>query len=109
MSTIDEAKKIKKLIQQIVNKAVANHPDVKSAIKSKKAIVVSAPNTSAHTVSVSYIEDVVANGTDNAKRITLPYNPNIPTSSLSVGDVVSVWYAHDISNAIVMQNATWSV
>lgn len=107
--TVSEAKKVKRLLVEICNEAIKNHPDVKAAIKAKKAVVTGAANTSEHTVSIAFVDDVISNGgIVGAKNLTLPYNPQLPTSALAVGNAVSVWYSYGLQNAIVMENAAWT-
>lgn len=107
--TVSEAKKVKRLLVEICNEAIKNHPDVKAAIKAKKAVVTGAANTSAHTVTIAFVDDIISNGgVDGAKSITLPYNPKLPTSALAVGNAVSVWYSYGLQNAIVMEDAAWT-
>lgn len=95
-----QSKKMKEQLVALVNETIESHPMIKSAIKSKVATVVQAPDTSSYTVQVQFPFDNTV--------LTLPYNPKIPVDDLSVGKNVSVWYSHSIQNAIVMNNAQWT-
>ena len=106
MATYGEAEALMRQLKPIIDRCIENHPLVKSAIKVQKAIVQSAPDTSAHTVAVKFLPDLFDK---DVAPTTFPYNPNIPTEDLGVGKVVFVFYYQSLSNGVVMQNADWSV
>lgn len=106
MATYSEAEALIRRLKPIIDNAIENHPLVKSAIKAQKAVVQSAPDTSAHTVAIKFMPDLF--NTD-MEALTFPYNPNIPASDLAIGKTVYVWYYQSLSNGVVMQNADWSI
>ena len=99
MNELDKAKSLKMEIKKLVDEAIAENETVRRAIKAKRGKVdsIDLVNT---MVTVSFPFEYVP--------MTLPCNPNI-IGSLSVGDTVSVWYTQGMTNAIVMQNGTWTL
>lgn len=106
MATYSDAEALMRQLKKIINQCIENHPLVKSAIKVQKAVVWTAPDTSAHTVVVKFLSELF--DADSAPS-TFPYNPQIPISDLAKGKTVYVWYYQSLSNGVVMQNATWSI
>lgn len=98
---IEEAGRVKEFLSELINNIISAHPDVKAAIKARKAVVVEAANPATHTVTVRFPMDTT--------NLVLPYNPNISTTALAVGQIVSVWYSQTLQNAIVMQNGSWTL
>ena len=99
MNDLDKAKSLKNEIKRIVDETIAQNELVRSAIKVKRAKVDSIDLQNS-MVTVSFPFEYVP--------MTLPCNPTI-INSISVGDTVSVWYTYGMTNAIVMQNGTWSL
>lgn len=106
MATYSDAEATMRQLRKIINKCIAEHPLVKSAIKAQKAVVWAAPNTSEHTVAIKFLPDIFDK---EGAPLTFPYNPKIPVSDLAKGKTVYVWYYQSLSNGVVMQNATWSI
>lgn len=106
MATYSDVEQLMRQLEPIINRCIENHPLVKSAIKSQKAVVQSAPDTQKHTVAIKFLPDLLDTA---APVLTFPYNPKIPVSDLAVGKVVFVFYYQSLSNGVVMQNATWSI
>lgn len=102
MVNYNDAQQLLQQLKPIINQCIENHPSVKSAIKAKKAKVISVDATN-KTVKVQFPLDVTP--------VSLPYNPkmeNYLTSGTIKGKTVSVWYYQSIQNGIVMQNGEWS-
>lgn len=101
MAKYDEAQKLLRQLNPIIDRRIENNPNVKSAIKAKKATVESV-DAAAKTVTVRFPFDT--------STVTLPYNPQMEgylTSGTIKGKAVSVWYYQSLSNGIVMQDDVW--
>lgn len=106
MANYNDAQALLQQLKPIINQCIENHPSVKSAIKAQKAIVMEAPNTTAHTVRVKFPADIF---NVEVEALTFPYNPKIPTADLAVNKVIFIFYYQSINNGVVMQNANWTI
>lgn len=108
MANYNDAQQLLQQLKPIINQCIENHPDVQSAIKAKKAVVWSTPNTAAKTVKVKFLPDVF---NDKVEPLTLTYNPQMESylrTATLYKSPVSVWYYQSLSNAIIMQDGVWS-
>lgn len=106
MATYSDAEALMRQLTPIINKCIENHPLVKSAIKTQKAVVWAAPDTEKHTIAIKFLPDLFNTDVD---ACIFPYNPKIPIDDLAKGKTVFVWYYQSLSNGVVMQNANWSI
>ncbi len=106
MASYNDAQALLQQLKPIINQCIENHPDVKSAVKAKKATVADVENpvnTADKTVIVRFPFDTFT--------VTLPYNPkmeNYLTTGTVKGKTVSVWFYQSLSNGIVMQDGMWN-
>lgn len=103
MSNYNDTQAVLQQLKPIINQCIENHPEVKSAIKAKKATIESV-NSENKTVVVRFPFDTTL--------VELPYNPQMEgylTTGTVKGKTVSVWFYQSLSNGIVMQDGTWGV
>lgn len=102
MAVYDEAKTFKNAIVKLIREEIKNSPEVKSAIKARKATVTTPPSSvTQNKVGVKLVQDNT--------ELFLPYNSRFSASDLTVNKIVSVWYYQTITNGIVMQDGAWSL
>ncbi len=105
MATYSEAHQLMRQLKPIIDKLIEQQPNVRSAIKAKKAVVQAAPDTQRHTVAIKFLPDLFNR---DIQPMTFPYNPCLSASDLEVGKAVFVFYFQSLSNGVVMQNDTWT-
>lgn len=109
MANYNDAQALLQQLKPIINQCIENHPSVKSAIKAKKAVVWSSPDTTTKTVKVKFLADIFNN---EVEALSFPYNSQMEsylTSATPRQTTVSVWYNQSINNGIVMQDGKWSI
>lgn len=109
MANYNDAQALLQQLKPIINECIENHPNVKAAIKAKKAVVWEQANTTNKTVKVKFLPDIF---NEEVAPLTLPYNPQMEsylTTGTVKGKTVSVWYYQSVTNGIVMQDGLWSI
>lgn len=102
MALYGEAKNFKNAMIKLIREEIKNSPEVKSAIKARKAVVTTPPSDeTGNKVGVKLMQDNT--------ELFLPYNSRFSASDLTADKVVSVWYYQTLTNAIVMQDGAWSL